>query len=47
MPSLYGDGDNEEDAGGEGKVTAALEKGKYKVDEVNTEAKVERKNKEI
>ena len=47
LPSLYSDGDDEEDAGREGEVTTALKEGKDKVDEAVIKAKVKGKDKKI
>ena len=47
MPSLYSDGDDEEDAGREGEVTTALKEGKDKGNETIIKAKVKGKNKKV
>ena len=47
LPSLNGDGDNQEDAGRKGKVTAAFKEWEDKVDEAVTEAKMKGQNKKI
>ena len=47
MPPLHRDGDDEEDAGGEGEVAAALHEGEDEADEAVVRAKVERQHKEI
>ena len=47
LPSFYSDGDNQEDAGREWKVTAALKEGEDKVYDTITEAKMEGQDKKI
>ena len=47
LPSLHSNGDDEEDAGGEGEVAAALHEGEDEVDEAVVRTKVERQHKEI
>ena len=47
LPSLNSDGDNQKNAGRESEMAATLKKWKDKVNEVDTEPKVERKNKKI
>ena len=42
MPSLNSDGDDQEDAGGEGEVAAALKEGENRVDEDVVKSKVKR-----
>ena len=41
LPSLYSDSDDQEDAGRESKVAAALKEGKHKVNKAVVEAKVD------
>ena len=47
MPPLHCDGDDQEDAGGEGEVATALKEGEEEAEEAVTEAKVEGKHKKI
>ena len=47
MPSLNSDGDDQEDAGGEGEVATAFKEGEDEADEAVIEAKVEGKHKKI
>ena len=47
LPSLNSDGDDQEDADGECKVTAALKEGEGKGGEAVTDTKVEGKNQKI
>ena len=47
MPSLNSDGDDQEDAGREGEVAAALKEGENRVDEDVVKSKVKRQNKKV
>ena len=47
LPSLNSDGDDQKNAGGEGKVTAALDNVEDESDEVICEAKMKWKNQKI
>ena len=47
MPPLHSDGDDEEDAGGEGEVAAALHEGEDEVYEAVIRTKVKRQHKKI